>query len=325
MSESVGPISPQPAAWDAFVAECDEATVFHTSAWARVWTEEWPGAQWRAIAWQKDGELLAGIGFIDRPSLLGRQVLSMPDGTFGGPIVRRGVPADAAAHIRGRLLASYHERWREPLIRRVHLTWLAPTAEEDGGLSELELEEGFTQVVPLGPDVEALLSRLPHGVRSRVRQAEEAGLILRPITESAGVSVFQELAARNALRHGSRPRPLSLYEQVFEYLVPRGLARFDLVEHDGRVIGGSVHLLANGRALNWLTVADEENRGLRPTHFIIAHWLRELCGAGFREYDLGGSPVDARGLIEFKESWGAERRVVLTGRWPGWLYRVLGR
>lgn len=325
MSESFGLITPESTSWDAFVASSDEASVFHTSAWAHVWMEVWPEADWRAIAWQKDGRIVAGLGFIDRPSLLGRQILSMPDGTFGGPIVQSGMPADAAASVRRRLLESYRALIREPFVARSQLTWPAPVDEQEWGVPGFEPEEGFTQVVPLTPDFDALLGRLSHGVRSRVRQAEEAGLVLRPVTDAAGVEAYQELAARNALRHGSQPKPLALYHHVLGHLVPHGLARFDLVEHAGQVIGGSLHLLGNGRALNWLTVADDDQRSLRPNHFVIARWLRELSASGYREYDLGASPPEAGGLIEFKESWGAVRRPVLTWRRQSWPLRLLGR
>ena len=330
MSESLELITPDSAAWDAFVGECEDATAFHTSAWASVWTAEWPGAKWRAIAWQKDGRIFAGLPFLERPTALGRQILSMPDGTYGGPILARwlSLTADAAANIRGRVLEQYRDVARRAGVLHSQLTWFEPTAwftpwSGNDPPAGLDAEQRFTQVVRLDQGFDTLLARLSHGVRSRVRQSEEAGLLLRPATDVRGVDAYHELVVRNARRHGTGARPLSLYHNVLERMVPRGLARFDLVQHGARTIGGSLHFLANRRALNWLTVADDEHRELRPNHFVISRWLRELSQAGYREYDLGSSPPDARGLIEFKESWGAERRPVLTLRRRSLLHRLL--
>jgi hypothetical protein len=307
---------PDPTAWDAFLAETDGATVFHTSAWASTWTSVWQGSRWRALVWRQDGRIAAALGYIVRRGLLGRRLFSMPDGTYGGPVVRRGLVArqEAVSSLLG---------WYWALAEKtpdVHMAWRPAPGEQPPGFAE-----GFTQIVPLSAGYEAIMAKASHGTRSRVRQAEEAGLVLRPVTTEKGVRAYYDLVVRNAERHQSKPRPLWLYLKVLERMVPRGLARFDLIEHEARVIGGSLHLLYGGHALNWLTVADESRRDLHPNHYVIARWLRELSASGYREYDLGASPAEAKGLIEFKESWGAERRPVLTRSRRGGLYKLLRR
>jgi CelD/BcsL family acetyltransferase involved in cellulose biosynthesis len=328
MSEFFGLLrEPPESAWDSLVADANGGTAFHTSAWARVWEDEWRGAQWQAVVLEKDDRIVAGLGFIVRPGPLGRRIFSMPDGTYGGPLVSSSIPAATAAAIRGRLIDHY-QRLGGVLVS--HLRWLpsgaAPAGSqpgvEHGGLPR-GLEEDFTHIVSLRSDYDALLARLSHGVRSRVKQAEESGLTMRPITDAEGVRAYHDLVVLNARRHRARPRPLSLYLRVWERLVPRGLARFDLVLHEGVAIGGSLHLLYGRSAMNWLTVADEEMRALRPNHFVLSHWLRELGAAGYGEYDLGSSPPSAPGLIDFKESWGAERRPVITLWRRSLLYRLL--
>jgi lipid II:glycine glycyltransferase (peptidoglycan interpeptide bridge formation enzyme) len=119
------------------------------------------------------------------------------------------------------------------------------------------------------------------------------------------VRAYHALAARTARRHGARPKPVSLYLRILESLVPRGLARYDLVEHRGTPIGGSLHFLHRGSAINWLTVSDERSWKLRPNHLLIARVLSDLCEAGFTEYNMGGTPARAAGLVHFKERWDA--------------------
>jgi CelD/BcsL family acetyltransferase involved in cellulose biosynthesis len=325
--------SPEPARWDALVESAEGATVFHTAAWARTWAAEWPGATWQVIARNDGAKLAAGLAFVARTGAGGRRIFSMPDGTYGGPLVGPG-SADPAAN-RRRLLEEYGRLVSARGVLASQLTWLAPpgapsaraalAGTEAGMPGGLETQESFTQVVALGPGFDPTLAHLPHGVRSRVRQAEESGLTLRTAADPAAVRAYHELVVRNARRHGSRPRPLSLYLRVLEILVPLGLARFDLVEHQGEVIGGSLHLLHGGRAVNWLTVADDGKRQLRPNHFVIARWLRERSAAGDREYDLGSSPAGAQGLIDFKSSWGSSRRAVLVLRRRSLLDRLLRR
>ena len=75
-----------------------------------------------------------------------------------------------------------------------------------------------------------------------MRQAEEHGLTVRPVTDARDVRHYHALAVRTVRRLGGLPKPLSLYQRIFRSLVPPGLARYDLVEHQGRPIGGSLHL-----------------------------------------------------------------------------------
>lgn len=310
---------PDPAAWDALVAETDAATVFHTSAWARLWIAEWPGARWEAVVLPDDAGYAGGLGLIVRDGAFGRRVLAMPYGTYGGPIVRRGHPDPAA--VRRQLLEGYAQLVRHAWVMVSELTWYEGRRDELP--ADLIAAESFTHVRPLGPDFANLLGTLPHSLRSRLRQAEEHGLSVRRITDVRDVRHYHALAVRTVRRHGGLPRPLTLYQRIFRSLGPPGLARFDLVEHQGRPVAGSLHFTFRGTALNWLTVSDERQLQLRPNHLIIAGVMRDLSEAGYHEYNLGASPPDAEGLIHFKEDWGGTRRLVLDLRRRSPLYLML--
>ena len=310
---------PDPAAWDALVADSETATVFHTSDWARLWIAEWPGARWEAVVLPDEAGYAGALGLIIHDGPFGRRVLAMPYGTYGGPIVRRGHPDPAA--VRRLLLTGYAQLVRPAWVMLSELTWYDGLREELP--EDLVATEGFTQVRPLGPDFDALFRLLPLNIRSRVQQAEEHGLVVRPVTDARGVRAYHALAVRTVRRLGGLPKPLSLYQRIFRSLVPEGLARYHLVEHRGQPIGGSLHFTHRGRALNWLTVSDDRKLELRPNHVNIAGVMRELCADGYHEYNLGGSPADAEGLIKFKESWGATRRPVLELRRRGMVMRML--
>jgi GNAT acetyltransferase-like protein len=310
---------PDPVAWDALVAESDTATVFHTSAWARLWIAEWPGARWEAVVLPDEAGYAGALGLIIHDGPLGRRVLAMPYGTYSGPIVRRGHPDPSG--VRRVLLEGYAQLVRHAWVMLSELTWYEGRRDELP--ADLIAMEGSTHVRPLGPDFEALFRLLPLNIRSRVRQAEEHGLTVRPVTDARGVSVYHALAVRTVRRLGGLPKPLSLYQRIFRSLVPLGLARYDLVESQGQPIAGSLHFTYRGSAINWLTVSDDRKWDLRPNHLIIARVMRDLCNAGFHEYNLGGSPPDAEGLIHFKESWGGIRRTVLELRRRGMVYRLL--
>jgi hypothetical protein len=312
---------PHTAAWDALIEQAPGATAFHTSAWARLWTRHWPKARWETITVTGAAGYDAGLGFIVLEGPLGPRIFAMPYGTYGGPLVRNGHPDPAA--IRRGLLEAYARRIHAAGIRSSHLQWYEGRREDlPPGLS---VGTGVTHVRALQPDFDALLATLPHSVRSRVQQAQRNGLAVTPVTDTRGVRAYHALAVKTITRHGGVPKPEALYLRIFEGLVPRGLARFDLVEHEGRAIAGSLHLIFRDTAFNWLTIADEEHRRLRPNHLVIARVMRDLGRSGVREYNFGGSPPGADGLVAFKESWGASPRPVLDVTRRSLLDRLLRR
>ena len=73
---------PDRDAWNALVAGAPEATVFHTSAWAELWTREWRGARWVAFVLEDEAGYAGGIPAIVRNRGIGRTVFSKPSESF---------------------------------------------------------------------------------------------------------------------------------------------------------------------------------------------------------------------------------------------------
>ena len=300
--------SPAPERWDALVDDSENASVFQTSAWAALWTSEWKHARWETLLLEDDGGYAAGLGFITRRRGLWRSVESMPDATYGGPIVRRGHPDPARA--RRALLEAFAERIGSRRVLRAGLAWYQGCA---GDLPEgLEARESFTHVLPLACDFEGLASRFSPSTRRLIRQSEGSGLSIRPAASADDLRAFYDLAVETVRRRGGEPKPFSLYERIAESLVPAGLARYHLALHGEEPVAGSLHLFHVGSAVSWLPVSRESAWPLRPNNFLIAHVLESLCGAGYLEYNFGASPPHAEGLIRFKEGWGAAPRPVLV-------------
>ena len=310
---------PDPAAWDALVAGAREATVFHTSAWARIWLDEWRDARRVAIVVEDGGGYEGGIVAIVRGRGIGRTVSSMPYGTYGGPIVRPGHPDPAS--VRRELLEGYARFAGSRWTLRSELTWYLGAREEIP--ARLHAAESFTHVLPLKGDFATLAAGFSLSTRHMVRQAEESGLEIRAAETEEDVRAYHELAVETVRRRGGRPKPFSLYARIFETLGPSGLARFHLVHHEGTPAAGSLHLFRGGIATNWLTVSRQTQWHLRPNNFLIARILETLCAAGYLEYNFGASPHAAAGLIRFKEGWGAATRPLLVAGRRSTIHRML--
>lgn len=310
---------PDPERWDALVARAAGASVFHTSAWAKLWTDEWPDARWEALVVEEGGEYVAGLGAVIRRRGLFRTVDAMPFATYGGPLLRTGHPdPDGLAMA---LLEGF-ARWIGGLfVLRASLAWYQ--GDRAAFPERLEPVESFTHVLPLSADYEEVASHFSPSTRRLVRQADESGLSIEVADTLERVHEFHNLATETVRRRGGTPKPRSLYERIFRDLVPKGIGRYHLVRHGTDAVAGSLHFFHEGVATNWLPVSRETAWPLRPNNFLIAGLLETLSAAGYLEYNFGSSPADATGLIRYKEGWGARRRpVLLAGRRSG-LHRRL--
>jgi CelD/BcsL family acetyltransferase involved in cellulose biosynthesis len=310
---------PESGAWDELVRSAPDSTVFHTSAWARLWTEEWKDARWEAVLVEEEGKPTGGLAWIVRRRGLLETVDSMPFATYGGPLVVADHPDPVS--VRSRLLGAFARRTSKRLVVRSQLTWY------EGHPAELPdmvpVEEGFTHVLPLSSDYERVAERFSSSARRLVRQADESGLSIRPAETIEDVRTFIAIAEETVRRRGGTPKRASLYERIFHELVPAGLGRYHLVEHEGEAVAGSLHLFHEGVATSWLPVSKESSWPLRPNNYLVAAMLETLCAAGYFEYNFGASPKGADGLIRFKEGWGADPRPVVIAARRSALHRRL--
>lgn len=300
--------APDAAAWDDLVQASSQASVFHTSAWARIWTDLSKDARWEAAVVEDEGRYAGALGWIARRHGWFESLDAMPYATYGGPIVREGHRDPAA--IRRALLAAFLAQAARRRTLRAQLTWYEGRPEEfpDGAAPE----EGSTHVLALEADYERVADRFAPSTRRLVRQADESGLSIRTAESTEDVARFLDIAEETVLRRGGKPKPRALYERIFHDLAPAGLARYHLVEREGEAVAGSLHLFHQGVATSWLPVSRESSWPLRPNNFLVASLLETLCHAGYAEYNFGASPRDAAGLIRFKEGWGARPRPVWT-------------
>jgi len=310
---------PDPERWDALVARSPGASVFHTSAWARLWTDEWSGARWEALVVEGDGRYEAGLGAIVRQRGPLRTVDAMPFATYGGPLVREDHPDPSG--LTAALLDGFATWIGGAFVLRASLAWYE--GDRDAFPENLTPVDSFTHIVSLSSEYEEVASRFTPSTRRLVRQADESGLAIEVADSLEKIGTFYELATETIRRRGGTPKPRSLYDRIFTDLVSKGLGRYHLVRHGSEAVAGSLHFFHEGVATNWLPVSREAAWPLRPNNFLVASLLETLCASGYHEYNFGSSPADAAGLIRYKEGWGARRHpVLIAGRRSG-LHRHL--
>ncbi len=220
-----------------------------------------------------------------------RRAFSLPYDTYGGPI------GETDTHF------SFDELARILAVPSIRLVDFSQTAEK----TSWKEETASTHLVDLTSGYEQVASKYANMNRRAIRQAGRRGLRIKIVDSPAELAAFHRLYVKTQLKHGTRPLPLRFFEAIYETMVPIRMATFYVALHGGGVVAGNLVLRFKNRAYDWAWVYDEHYLYLRPTNALIDRAIRDESQLGTGLFNLGSSPSNGQGIIDFKENFGATR------------------
>ena len=300
------------AAWEAFLAGAAAPSHLQSSAWAAVkrpngWTSF-------RIAADAGGRVVGGQVLVQRPrgapwgmGYLGR-----------GPVTADGT-LDRAA------IVAITARLRETGGRhRLGYVRMEPELAVGDGRAARELIRAGWQraphvqpdrslIIDLAQDEAALLAGMHRKTRQSVAKSERLGVRVVD-ADGSRMDEFHAIHTDAMRRAGISPRAQRTYQDMWERLAPRGMARLLFAEatDTGEPIA-TLFLVSCGRRVVDLyggTTAEGDRR--RANHLLKWEAIRRCKEAGFTEYDLWGLPRD--GIEQFKSGFGG-REVDYVGAW----------
>ncbi|KPJ60009.1 MAG: hypothetical protein AMJ46_08715 [Latescibacteria bacterium DG_63] len=291
--------------WDQLLDGSQGATVFHTSEWAQVLSATFKDLKVRYIVIEDQlGRYVAGMPFAVSRSLLVSTYRSMPFGTYGGPLIVRGLEDDAAVFVgtslqgvtRGLLPFSFScVLFDTPVIveRALQNAFLGGTREKVS-THLIDLDEGFQKLWDSSFDKET---------RTCARKAERNGVrVEENATEQAAQILYSLYKKQTALWNLKRVYPERLVSEIIDRMGER--ARVWIGMLDGEPICAVLAFYFQDTLMAWLSGQNEESRKLRASHLVYTEILKHACANGYSVFNFGASG-NLQGVRYFKESFGA--------------------
>ena len=287
------------------MADRADALPYHHPAWSEVLRETF-GYRLAAVGCtDATGQLTGVLPLAEKKSLLaGRHLSSLPNTPTAGPLAAdRGSLAALLSGAAARVDQSAAS-WLQLKVEGPAIDGLADGFS--GGIW------GPTYVLQLPASAGQLRfggSRNNSAIRRNVGKAARLGVRVREASSVGDVRRWYRLYLVTMRGHGIPPRPLRLFEVVWDILVPLGMARLLLAERSAggapRLLAGCLFLAHNDTVIYAFNGRDPAELGYRPNDAI--HWraITDACQAGYRHYDLGEDSGRNTGLVRFKEKWGA--------------------
>lgn len=297
--ELLGPGALDRKEWDDLVRHSPGGSVYQTADWAELWPTAFP--HFRAIfaVGVEDGRYQAGIPAVARGRFPLARAFSMPMGTYGGMLLRRGLAGRAEDYFRG--LSGTLGRIRPCLTEIVDYNGRHGFLARHG----FRRCEARTHLV----DLEAHKSLSRQKTKRGAVQSARRGVEVRDLRDEAELDRCRSLLEQRDRAFGQAPKyPPEFLRQLWKRMAPLGRARIGLAVRDSEIIGFTVDLAYGDTVTYWDGASDPERRLLRPADALIQATIDWGLRRGCRWLNLGGSPPGAGGLVRFKENWGGQAR-----------------
>lgn len=287
-----------PEAWTAAVAQCPDATYFHTEAWLQTVHRTFGSRIARVRVTLPDGHW-ALLPLTIRPLAKGLLPLAIAGetGAYGGFLGPRPLAQEAEALAYASIRRRYPDLW----VVGNPFTGLADASTMPGATHEAQ----STHVLALKPFSE-LRAGFSRGCKSRGNKARKAGLTLRVSSDPADAAVYYEIYQDTLRRWGEKltwERPLAFYAHMLAEGAP-DVKLFLAYEGDRPV--SALLFAAHGRVAHYVAGATLASALPQcPSNFLMEEAMAHYAGAGFSEFDFGPSN-GLEGVVQFKESFGAQ-------------------
>jgi hypothetical protein len=297
------------------------ATTFLDPSWLEALVAAYPRFRPFHLLLEEGGRVTGVLPAAEARPLGLREIVSLPFGTHGGPLLD---PAASEAGIR-MLVGRFVELTGRLRTVRFEMTVFDPPAALAGVLDAMlgrhRIEE-TARVLDLRPGPDALWSAYDQKLRRNVRRAQKAGIWVRRGEGEADREAFFRLYAgqaeeRTIAWHHRRPR----LEVLFRMLGPR--SGIWLAGRGEEILCAQLVLYHEPREIHfWLSGAVRESRPLSAFHLLLHSIVQDAAERGFAACHFGAS-LGKPGVDRFKRAFSpVARPLVRFYHQPAWVDRI---
>ncbi|MFX1487430.1 MAG: lipid II:glycine glycyltransferase FemX [Promethearchaeota archaeon] len=292
--------------WETLENRAHHLGVFQTYAWAE--TLRYTGIDPRFLLVVDQGESLAGLLIFQSNFVFSlfnayeaKDAMLLTD---INPDVVSSVVSHISSSLRSMLdpLTLYVVIYSAPVLSKL----LRDHFEHEN----FHTQTDATFLIDLRSPVEILWRRLSKTARRLVRKTERQGVTISEAKDWSAWLRFYQLYFDDCQRLQLRPRSLLLHKGIYDFLLPKDMAKLFLAIYKGKIIAGRLLLLTPHQIVGYEITYDPRYQMLNPTYALYWRSISWAKERGIRYFDLGGTisrptkDSSLYGVHKFKEKWG---------------------
>jgi len=267
---------------------------FSSSGFMRLWSIL--GGEPVYIAVESDRRMIGCLPGVEFGIKGLRRFQAMPNGCYGRTLTdpeydsRR---AEIAAHVLEFLAGAGYVK-----------VYITDYYHHFGRDDRYDLEEDSTLLVDVSiPDWEPPDKKLCQQVRKGIRE----GRTITRFNPGSHMNGFLRLVSLSTSRLGREQFfPPAFYDSLARLAAQDERVLWKWMEQAGRPVASSIFLVEGDQLLHWQTYFDESASHLQPNKIIPYLAAKDWAAAGGQYLNLGATPANVPGVLEYKRKWGGE-------------------
>ncbi|MHC5037160.1 MAG: lipid II:glycine glycyltransferase FemX [Planctomycetota bacterium] len=282
--------------WEALVGQ-EGAGLYQSSRWMAVIRKTYDLEPAAALVCEGGGDPLGGLAVFPVDDPRGPRLISLPFSDHAGPV---GGNADTTAI----LVEGLRRRFGgAPLFLRC----LNPDPPWSRGFVS-EKSDAWHRVTVLG-DVQELFQSLSGSARRNIRRMRSLGVTVREGERGDLRRFFQLHLAVRKRKFRLLAQPFRFFENIWTEFIEAGRGFLLLAERGGEIAGGSMFLAFGDTLFYKFNATDYGKPENYCSYLLLWEGFLRARERNLQYCDLGTSPTDGPGLIQFKAYFARE-----TGR-----------
>ncbi len=286
------------SSWDEQMLIHANATIFHTSTWARVLNGAF-GYKPFYFCTYDGNQLTTCLPVMEIDSLLlGRKGKTLP---FTDHCDFLGSDLAESRQLLDKVLDFGRSRkWKSYELR--------------GGTDSLEnvaaQRKCYSHVISLEQGVDHVYAKIRGSSRRNIKRAQQSGVQIQHHDSMDSVKAYYRLHCITRKRQGYFTQPFVLFQKIYEEVIAKGFGFVSLALLHGQPIAGAIYFHANGHASYVYGASDKSFQHHRPNNLMLWDAIQRCIELKCQALDLGATEDSNNGLRQFKNSMASTEKTI---------------
>ena len=284
--------------WDDLLLSNPDYSFFHSSSWARVLNESYNYMP-LYFALIKENRLLVLISVMEvKGFITGKRGVSLPFTDYVDPMVAKDINCNNVLNY----LIKYGKRagWKSFEIRngRDNIKDIDPSSFYYGHILDLLQNE------------DRIFTNFRDSTKKNIKKALREGVRVNIYNSLESIKEFYRLNCMTRRIHGLPPQPYYFFKMIYDYVISKAHGLLVLATHKGKTIAGAVYFHLGEKAIYKYAASDKTHQHLRANNLVMWEAIKWYCQNGYESLCFGKTELEHKGLLQFKNGWGAEEHII---------------
>ena len=158
----------------------------------------------------------------------------------------------------------------------------------------------------LRPGHDRLLSLMRDSTRRNLKKASAKGVEINVSTSLDAMKKFCRLNVLTRRDHGLPPQPDRFFRILQDKVIEQNMGFIATASIGKQVIAANVYLHFGNEVIYKYGASDKRHLQLRANNLVMWEAIKHCCDKGFEKLQFGRTEPHHKGLMQFKDGWGAK-------------------